>query len=167
MDMRKSTFASIAALALTFSLALTGCQVGDEGDGGGGGGGDPKPDAGGGGGGTPDAGAAQACPPSEAEFKTQVFDVAMAPYGCATAGCHGGGAGGFTLSEANMGANLTAASNKAKKLDGAKAILVTKPTGQSANGHGGGKKYEANSTEAQALEKFIGQVNGAAGACPP
>jgi hypothetical protein len=163
--MRKSTFASLASLALSLSLALTGCQVGDEGDGGGGGG-DPKPDAGGGNPGTPDAGAAQACPPSAEDFKTDVFDVALkADFGCV--GCHSSGVGGFTLSATDQAANLQAATNKAKKLDGAKAILVTKPTGTSTVAHGGGKKYEANSAEAQALEKFIGQVTGAPGACPP
>ena len=156
--MRKSTFASIAALALSVSLALTGCQVGDEGDGGGGGGGDPKPDAGGGNPVIPDAGGAQACPPNEAEFKTQVFDVAMAPFGCANGPCHGTGVPSFPLSTTDQAANRTAAIAKATKLVGGKSVLLVKPT--SADNHGGGQRFAEGSAAYLALEKFVGQVNG-------
>ena len=165
--MRKSTFASLASLALSLSLALTGCQVGDEGDGGGGGG-DPKPDAGGGNPGTPDAGGGNAgtpCPPSVEEFTTDVFDVAFKDFQCV--GCHSNPGTGFNLTANDQAANLQAATNKAKVADGAKSLLVTKPTGTSTEPHGGGPKFAANSPQAQALEKFVGQVTGAAGACPP
>lgn len=167
--MRSLKLASFASLFLAFSMAA--CTVGsDDGTGNpppGGGGGAPDANPGGGGGGTPDAntGGGQPCPPNEATFKTEVFDVAIAPFGCAGSSCHGGGAGNFRLSETDMAANITASTNKAKKLgsDGTTPVLALRPT-QVA--HGGQKKFDVGSAAYNALLKFSGQATGAAGACP-
>src|SRR5262245_6183488 len=151
--MRKSTFASLASLALTLSLALTGCQVGEEGDGGGGG--NPgTPDAGGGNPGTPDAGGAQACVPDVNTFKTQVYDTVLAPK-CIS--CHEGFAK-FTLSSSDQTTNLNSAKAAAAKVVGSSVALLAKPSG--AVTHSGGTVVAAGSTEYQALEKFVGQVAG-------
>ena len=65
-----------------------------------------------------------------------------------------------------MAANLTACTNKAKKLaaDGSTPILLFKPT--SPDKHSGGQKFAVGSTEYKALEKFVGQVTGTPAVCP-
>lgn len=159
--MRKS-YASLASLLLGLSLALTGCQVGDDGgddDNGG------NPDAGAGGNQADAAPAAQPCPPSVAEFTSDVYDVAIDGNGCTSAGCHGGGAGGFTLTTTDQAANLTASSARAKKFGaGGKSVLLIKPTG--GGDHRGGALITDGSTEYLALEKFVNQVNGTGDVCP-
>jgi hypothetical protein len=161
--MRKSMFASFAALVLGASLALTGCKVGDDGGGDTGGDDNPgndegdddndRPDAGGGGG--------EPCPPSVEDFETDVFDVALT--NCVS--CHGGAGTGFNLSATDMAANLTAATNKAKVADKNSVLLLTKATGTSTETHGGGPQITAGSAQYTALETFVGQVTGADGAC--
>lgn len=162
--MRKSMFASFAALVLGASLALTGCKVGDDGGGDTGGDDNPGTDEGDDEGNGPDAAVAQPCPPSVEEFTTDVFEVAIADKGCTNTGCHGSGAGAFTLTADDQDANLVAATAKAKKLGaGGKSVLLIKPTG--GGSHAGGAPITDGSTEYLALEKFVNQVNGTGGVC--
>jgi hypothetical protein len=163
--MRKSMFASFAALVLGASLALTGCKVGDDGGGDTGGDDNPGTDEGDDEGNGPDAGEqAQPCPPSPADFKTDVMDVAMT----ACLGCHAsGGIAGSTqliLDADDADSSLDSASTVAKKKNAAGvSVLLVKPTG--GGSHAGGAPISNGSAQYQALELFVNQVNGTGGVC--
>jgi hypothetical protein len=160
--MRKSMFASFAALVLGASLALTGCKVGDDGGGDTGGDDNPGNDEGDDEGETPDAAQAQGCPPSVEEFETDVYEAALgpAPAGKNCVGCHASGVGGFTISETDQAGNLTRATAKATKDFNGDPALLARPLG---NSHP--VILTEGDSQYQALKTFVDQVTGANGAC--
>jgi hypothetical protein len=159
--MRKSMFASFAALVLGASLALTGCKVGDDGGDDTGGSDNPGDEDGGDEDTGPDAAVAEPCPPSVEDFTADVFDAVLGPEGNRCTDCHASGIGGYTISLTDQAANLTATTNKAKKDFGGDPALLARPIG----GGGHPLRFAEGSAEYQALETFVGQVTGAAGAC--
>lgn len=117
--------------------------------------------AGGGGGVTP--------PPGPSPFNYRTFQSTIAPMfdRCATSGCHGTAAGGFTLKamatvDADLQANFAAITSRADLTDPAKSLIYTQATVV----HGSGKSVTVDATQAQQLLAWIQDAKANAGTNP-
>lgn len=108
-------------------------------------------------------------PPGPSPFDYAIFQSQIQPAlttaACAKSGCHGTGAGGFTLAaapaanSADMQANFVAVTSRANLSDPAKSLIYVQATVK----HGGGLSTQIDGTGASQMLDWITKAKGSAG----